>query len=232
MKRYGRGFSLDWLSKYYDLVTRAERSRYRRKQIELSGIRPGEKVLDVGCGTGSLAILARIAVGDDGETAGIDIAANMISTAQRKAERAGLDIDFRVASIDNLPYPDGCFDVVTSTMMFHHLPVEIKARGLREVHRVLKADGRFFLCDFLAPHPLAAPLMFLPFVWMPSTRYQLFGKLPNLIRECGFTHLELIRRGAFLTCYRAGKLRHRTDTTTARKHAQAEKELGSDQDRS
>jgi hypothetical protein len=48
--------------------------------------------------------------------------------------------------------------------------------------------------------------MFLLFVWMPSTRYQLFGKLPNLIRECGFTHLELIRRGAFLTCYRAGKV--------------------------
>jgi len=205
MKRYGRGFSLDWLSKYYDLVTRAERSRYRRKQIELSGIRPGEKVLDVGCGTGSLAVLARIAVGDGGKTAGIDIAANMISTARRKADRAGLDIDFRVASIDNLPYPDGCFDVVSSTMMFHHLPVEIKARGLKEIHRVLKADGRFFLFDFLAPHPLAAPLMFLLFVWMPSIRYQLFGKLPNLIRECGFAKPQLIRRGAFLTCYRVIK---------------------------
>ena len=205
MKRHGRGISLDWLSKYYDVVSPAERSRFRRKQVELSGIRPGEKVLDVGCGTGSLAILARIAVGDGGEAAGIDIAANMISAARRKAERAGLDIDFRVASIDNLPYPSGCFDVVTSTMMFHHLPVEIKARGLREVHRVLKADGRFFLCDFLTPHPLATPFMFLLFVWIPSTRYQLFGKLRNLIRECGFARPELIRRGAFLTTYQVKK---------------------------
>ena len=205
MKQKSRGLSLNGFSKYYDLVTPAERSRFRRKQIELSRIRPGEKILDVGCGTGSLPVLARIAVGDSGEAAGIDIAANMISTARAKAKRAGLDIDFRVASIDNLPYPDGRFDVVTSTMMFHHLPVQIKTKGLREIHRVLKAGGRFFLCDFLTPHPLTAPLMFPLFVWMPSTRFQLFGKLPNLIRECGFAAPQLIGRGAFLTYYLFGK---------------------------
>jgi ubiquinone/menaquinone biosynthesis C-methylase UbiE len=205
MKQSGRGFSLDGFSRYYDLVTPAERSRFRWKQIELSGIRPGERALDVGCGTGSLSILTRIAVGESGEAAGIDIAANMISTARRKAQRAGLDIDFRIASVDNLPYSDGCFDVVTSTMMFHHLPVEIKEKGLREIHRVLKVDGRFFLCDFLSPPPLSAPLMFLLFVWMPSTRYQLFGKLPGLISECGFALPRLITRGVFLTSYRINK---------------------------
>jgi ubiquinone/menaquinone biosynthesis C-methylase UbiE len=206
MKKNGRGFSLDGFSRYYDLVTPAERSGFRRKQIKLSGIRPGERVLDVGCGTGSLAILAGIAVGTTGEAAGIDIAAGMISAARRKAKRAGLNIDFRVASVDNLPYPDGSFDVVTSTMMFHHLSVEIKARGLREIHRVLKADGWFFLCDYLTPYPLTAPLMFLMFLWMPSTRYQLLGKLPDLIRECGFAAPQLVARGAFLTCYRIGKV--------------------------
>jgi len=206
MKKHGRGISLNGFSRYYDLVTPAERSRFRRKQIELSGIRPGERVLDVGCGTGSLSILSGIAVGETGAAAGIDIAANMISAARRKAERAGLKIDFRVASVDSLPYPDNSFDVVTSTMMFHHLPVQIKQRGLREIHRVLKADGSFFLCDFLTPHPLTVPLTLFMFLWMPSTRYQLFGRLPRLIRECGFAVPQRVARGAFLTCYRIAKV--------------------------
>jgi ubiquinone/menaquinone biosynthesis C-methylase UbiE len=197
MKKHYRGISLDRFSKYYDLMTPAERSKFRRKQIELSGIRTGESVLDVGCGTGTLTILAKIAVGESGEVAGIDIAANMISTAQDKASKTGLDIDLRIASVDELPYPDGHFDLVTSSLMFHHLPVDIKAKGLREIHRVLKAKGRFFLCDFLTPHPLTAPLALLLLVWIRPTRYQLFGKLPGLIRECGFTRMELVRTGAF-----------------------------------
>jgi ubiquinone/menaquinone biosynthesis C-methylase UbiE len=205
MKKQGRGFSLNGLSRYYDLVSPAERSRFRRKQIELSGIRPGDAVLDVGCGTGSLALLAGIAVGGSGKAAGIDISANMIQVARSKAERAGLDIDFRVASVDNLPYPEASFDVVTSTMMFHHLPVPVKAKGLEEIHRVLNAKGRFFLCDFLTPHPLAVPLVVLLFLWMPSIRYQIFGKLPGLIRERGFTAPEPVKRGAFLTCCRIAK---------------------------
>lgn len=207
MKKHHRGISLDGVSKYYDFMTPAERSRFRQKQIKLCGIRSGEKVLDVGCGTGALTILAKIAVGEAGEAAGIDIAARMISRAQQKAGKVGLDIDFRVASVDDLPYPYDYFDLVTSSLMFHHLPVEIKEKGLREIHRVLKPEGRFFLCDFLTPHPLTATLMLLLFVWMRSTRYQLFGKLPALIRKCGFSTPELIGQGAVLKYYRITKAR-------------------------
>jgi ubiquinone/menaquinone biosynthesis C-methylase UbiE len=133
--------------------------------------------------------------------AGIDIAPAMISTARKKAWRADLDIDYRVASVDALPYPDGSFEVVTSTMMFHHLPVRIKEKGMREIHRVLAAEGRFFLCDFLTPHPLAAPLALLLFLWTHSTRYQLFRKPPRLIEQCGFTAPRPVKRGAFLTYF-------------------------------
>jgi len=205
MNRNGRGFSLDGFYRYYDLVTPAERSRFRRRQIEHSCVRRGESVLEVGCGTGSLSILTRIAVGEDGDAAGIDIAPQMIAGARRKAEAAGLDIDFRIASVARLPYPDGCFDLVTSSMMFHHLPVAVKRAGLLEIHRVLKAEGRFFLCDFLTPRPLVAPLMFLLFLWTPSLRYQLFGKLPALIRECGFAPPEPVARGVFLRSYLIAK---------------------------
>ena len=199
MKEKSKGFSLDILADYYDLITFTEKSRFRKKQIELMDIRKGEKVLEVGCGTGALSILSKIAVGDSGEVEGIDIAPTMISKAQQKAGKAHLTINFKIASVSELPYPDNYFDLVISSMMFHHVPVEIKKEGLEEIYRVLKDTGRFFLCDFCSPHILTIPFAYMTFLWMSSTRYQLLGKLPELIRECRFKTVELKKRGRFLS---------------------------------
>ena len=98
-------------------------------------IRKGEKVLEVGCGTGSLSILSKISVGESGEVVGIDIAPKMIANAQEKARKANLKINFRIASVSELPYPDNYFDLVINSLMFHHLPVEVKKEGLDEIHR-------------------------------------------------------------------------------------------------
>lgn len=201
MKKRSKGFSLDGLSEYWDLITPAERSKFRRKQIRLMDIREGEKVLEVGCGTGVLSILSKLAAGEAGEVKGIDIAPAMIARAQQKADKAKLKIGFKTASIDELPYADNHFDLVISSMMFHHLPVDIKKKGLEEIYRVLKEKGRFFLCDFFTPSLFALPLMYLLLIWIPSTRYQLLGKLPGLIGECGFESMELKRKGAFLEYY-------------------------------
>ena len=186
---------------YYDSMTPAEKSRLRQKQIGLAGLREGETVLDVGCGTGVMAVLSKLRTGDKGRVYGIDIAEKMIAAAGKKAEKYGLDIDFRVASIDDLPFPDKYFDVAISSMMFHHLPVEVKESGLKEVRRVLKDDGRFLLSDFGAPNIFMAPLMGLFFIWIGSLRYQLLGKLPALIRNTGFTDIRLVRKGAAIKHY-------------------------------
>lgn len=201
MNKKSKGFSLDFLSDYYDLITLTEKSAFRKKQIESMGIREGEKVLEVGCGTGALSLLSKIAVGESGEVEGIDIAPTMIPKAQQKAHKANLTINFKIASVSELPYPDHYFDLVISSMMFHHLPVAVKRKGLKEIRRVLRDDGRFFLCDFCAPHILTIPFMYMMFIWMSSTRYQLLGKLPQLIRECGFKAVELKKKGAFLEHY-------------------------------
>lgn len=201
MKGKNKGISLNYLADYYDCIGFSERSRFRRKQIELMDIREGERILDAGCGTGALTLLAKMAAGPAGEVEGIDIALKMIRNARKKAALAGLEIHFQEASIDRLPYPDHHFDRVISSMMFHHLPVKIKHKGLQEIHRVLKPEGRFLLSDFTSPRILTFPLMVLMFSWIAPTRFQLLGKLPGLIRTCGFQTIELKKKGFFLTHY-------------------------------
>lgn len=136
---------------------------------------------------------------------GLDIAPKMIARAREKAAKANLEIGFQVASIDELPYPDEHFDAVISSMMFHHLSVDMKRKGLLEVRRVLKSGGRFFLSDFCSPCQLATPMRDLMHVWISSTRYQLLGKLPGLIREMGFNEGRLLKKGFFLEHHLAAK---------------------------
>ncbi len=201
MKQEPKGISLDLLGDFYDCLTFTEKSKFRKNQIGFMDIRKGEKVLDVGCGTGALSILAKMAAGESGEVDGIDIAPKMITIAQQKARRSNLKINFRIASVNKLPFPDNFFDLVISSLMFHHLPLKVKKEGLEEIHRVLKKEGRLFLCDFGSPRILTLPLMYLILVWITSTRYQLFGRLPRLINECKFNHVELRKKGLFLEYY-------------------------------
>jgi ubiquinone/menaquinone biosynthesis C-methylase UbiE len=196
-----KGISLDYLAEHYDKITPTHKSRFRRKQIGMLNLAKGDKVLEVGCGTATLSILAKQVTGESGKVEGIDLARKMLAKAQEKARALNLQIGFKCASIDALPYPGECFDAVVSSFMFHHLPVEVKRRGLEEVYRVLKRGGRFFLSDFCSPHYLTIPIMYLMLIWMASTRYQLFGRLPGLIEQSRFGTAKLIKKGLFLEYY-------------------------------
>ena len=123
-------------------------STLRRRTVELAAIASGERILDVGCGPGRLAILAGSLSGPAGEVCGIDPAPEMIDLARRNAARAAVGARFEVGVIEALPYPDGYFDVVLSSLMLHHLPDGLKRQGLAEVRRVLRPAGRFVAVDF------------------------------------------------------------------------------------
>ncbi|HLF89684.1 MAG TPA: methyltransferase domain-containing protein, partial [Anaerolineales bacterium] len=112
--------------------------RLRTLTVDQALLQPGETLLDVGCGTGGVTIPAKIQLGENGSAAGIDPAPDMIAVARRKAQRAGIEIDFRVGVIESLPFPDETFDVVTSSLMMHHLPQHLQVRGLAEIWRALK----------------------------------------------------------------------------------------------
>ena len=139
-----KGISLNSMAGFYDLLTPAEKSPLRRKQIALIALKEGESLLEVGCGTGVLSVLAKLAVGEKGKVTGTDIAEKMIHKAKTKAIKYKLDIDFRIASIDQLPFPDKHFDVILSSMMFHHLPLAIKKKGLIEYILGSRSTGRIY----------------------------------------------------------------------------------------
>jgi ubiquinone/menaquinone biosynthesis C-methylase UbiE len=141
----------DWALPLYDpLVRWLGIDAARRSLIEQAALGTAHRVLDIGCGTGTLAtLIKRLYSAID--VVGLDPDPNVIARGRRKARRAGVSIEFDQGFSDALPYPDGCFDRVFSSFMFHHLEAEDRVKTLREVRRVLKPHGSFHLLDFTRP---------------------------------------------------------------------------------
>lgn len=144
------GRLIGW-ARHYDLFvnlfTLGQMRAVRRKTVDLARIGPGERVLDVGCGTGDLTLVAASRAGARGEVVGIDASPEMIEVARGKTTRKGAAARFEIALIEQIPFPDVYFDAVLSSLMLHHLPGDLKQRGLAEVYRVLKPGGRVLVVD-------------------------------------------------------------------------------------
>src|SRR5512134_533919 len=119
-----RGIVMNW-GRFYDIVmwflTRGNERALRQKIADLIDYQPGESVLDVGCGTGTLALVAKERVGSAGSVHGIDPAPRQIARARAKASQQGLSVNFQLGVIERLPFPDQTFDVVQSTFMIDHV---------------------------------------------------------------------------------------------------------------
>ncbi len=179
------GWPYDLLVWSFDaLMFRGRLRGLRHRAADLARLQPGETVLDVGCGTGTLALIAKERVGDTGHVFGIDPGPRQIARARAKAARRGSPIDFRVGVIERLPLPDQSFDVVLSTLMMHHLPDDLKRRGLSEIARVLKPGGRLVIVDFKRSEKHAARE-----TRMGAGTIDIDGQ-PALMKDAGFSQIE------------------------------------------
>jgi ubiquinone/menaquinone biosynthesis C-methylase UbiE len=135
----------------YDVLTNLILQPSQASILSLAQIKTGDKVLDVGCGSGRLTLAAQKKVGPASPVQGIDPSPEMIAVARKNAMRAGQPAKFELGVIEALPFPDATFDVVLNRLMMHHLPGDLKQRGLAEVRRVLKPGGICLIVDFEPP---------------------------------------------------------------------------------
>lgn len=178
------GWRYDVMLWWSNLLSGGKWHELEQKIIKLASLQTGEAVLDVGCGTGTLALAAYAKVGPTGGVAGVDPGPKQISRARTKARRAGYSIDFQVGVIERLAFPDRSFDVVLNTFVMHMLPEELKRQGLAEIARVLKPGGRLLIVDTRRPEDQSErPVHTGP--WNSGIQDQ-----PQLLKEAGFVQVE------------------------------------------
>lgn len=130
------------------LLLHGKERAFRERLLDLAHVTSGQSVLDIGCGTGSLAIAASRRVGANGVVHGIDAASEMIERARVKAGKAHVNATFTHAAVEEMPFPDNHFDVVLASLMFHHIRRAVREQCAREMQRVLKPGGKALVVEF------------------------------------------------------------------------------------
>jgi ubiquinone/menaquinone biosynthesis C-methylase UbiE len=141
----------DWLLPLYDpFVKLFGIGNARNVLLAQADLKPGHRVLDIGCGTGTFAVQIKQKY-PNVEVTGLDPDPKALARAEQKAKQAAVAVKFDKGFSDELPYPDRSFDRVCSSFMFHHLPSDVKEKTLSEIRRVLKPGGFLDLLDFGGP---------------------------------------------------------------------------------
>jgi ubiquinone/menaquinone biosynthesis C-methylase UbiE len=177
-----------WAMPLYDpLVKLLGFDATKRALIGQANLAPGHRVLEIGCGTGTLATMIKRQYPNI-EVVGLDPDPKALARAKRKAGRVAASIRFDQGFADELPYSEACFDRVFSSFMFHHLHAELREKTLREVRRVLAPGGSLHLVDLARPEERAAGRWARLVYSSPQLKDNTDSRILSLLSQVGFAH--------------------------------------------
>lgn len=195
--KFAPAFICDFFTPFYDLIIKQGGlgKSLEERIIKIANIKDGESILDVGCGSGGLVVRIRSNY-QNCEVVGVDPDQKILNLAKKKIEKNKFDVALINAWAEKLPFQNSSFDIVISALTFHHLPTEIKKQSFKEIHRVLKKDGRFLLADIGKPDSLFWKVKFAidPERLFSTGEYMkdnLGGRLPLFVEDAGFAVKEI-----------------------------------------
>jgi ubiquinone/menaquinone biosynthesis C-methylase UbiE len=169
----------------------------REALLAQAGIGPIDRIFDLGCGTGTMAVgikkrFPRV------EIVGLDPDPRALARARKKAVCESLAIQFDQGFGDQLPYPAASFDRALCSFMFHHLPAEEKRKTLREVHRVLKPRGEFHMADFEGPEDRKQGFLRRLLLSHAHLKDNSAANVIAVMKDAGFTNAAKVGRRSML----------------------------------
>jgi SAM-dependent methyltransferase len=178
-----------WLTPLYDPLLRyvLREAEFKKALVEQAQVADSHRVLDLGCGTGTLTILIKQSQ-TGAEVYGLDGDDEVLHIARHKAAKAGVEIHLVHGLAGSLPYPDNFFDCVLSSLFFHHLVHQEKVRAAMEVCRILRPGGRLHVADWGRPENALLAGAFLAIRMLDGfaeTRDNVAGVLPDVFQEGG-----------------------------------------------
>lgn len=187
--RYIPALRFKWLTPLYDPLLKwgMREETFKRRLIQSANIHPQMKVLDLGCGTGTLTIMLKQAH-PNADITGLDGDPQVLDMARAKSR--GVDIHWDKGFASLLPYPDSVFDRVVTSLVIHHLTTDDKRRAFKEIYRVLKPQGELHVLDFGAPHSSLTRFMVTYMRRLEEAAGNFDGLIPLFITEAGFTRVK------------------------------------------
>ncbi len=187
---YSYALRYAWLTSVYDPVVRwtCRETKFKSDLVRQARLAPGDRVLDLACGTGTLTVMLK-KVGPGADITGLDGSEGILDIARRKVAEAGVDVTFTHALSYDMPFEDSTFDRVLSSFFFHHLDTIDKIRTLEEVRRVLVPGGELHIADWGRPPNFLFRLAFGVVQLLDgfrTTRESVAGLLPDYMGDAGF----------------------------------------------